>query len=141
MKAFFETIERLKNLKEFSALTISEVVGEALLVEDTRNPYFRSYFAEIDTGPFVRARFQEPDQGATVLDYRLNLVIRPNVGVIQENVAKHYGPGSIFQIIPEAAPEGRITYLYEYPAQKVFFQYTARTRRLLEVTICRGICR
>jgi hypothetical protein len=136
----FETLEKLKGLKEFTTQTVGETLGVTLARADSGNPYFRLHEATLANGPFSSVVFQEPGEGAKVREFRVGLAVVPQSGLVQADVVKQYGPGAIYQIMPEAAPEGLITFVYQYPAQKVYFQFTARSYRLLRITICRGPC-
>ena len=140
MKELFDLIESLKSLKDFTADAIGKVLKTRLVERADANPYFRFYHSYLQGGPFATAEFQEPSTGARSNDRRLVLEVQGGVGVTYADVAKRYGVGSIFQVIPEAGPEGRVTYLYDALGQKLFFEFTGRSYRLLNVNICRGSC-
>lgn len=141
MNNWFEIIERVLKLKEFAPETVGKVLGVKLNRRSDANPFFLYYEAKMTGGPFSKAELQIPGPNATSQDRRLNLDVALGVEVTREEVVRRYGSGSIYQIIPEAAPEGRIIYAYpQREQQKLFFEFTGKTLKLLGVTICRGRC-
>lgn len=140
MSDLFDTIERLLALKELTPEAIGKVLKTSLTPRRDANPFYRFYEATLPVGPFSRAELQEPGSGATSQDRRLNLVVAAGRETTLRDVGGRFGPSSIYQIIPEAGPEGLVTHAYPQKEGKLFLQFTGKSGKLLNVTICRGRC-
>lgn len=138
MNEVFEILDQLLNLKDFDVDGIGKVLKAKFEVRPDANPYYHFYTAAIDRGPFCTAEFSRPGKGATKHFLLLTLEVRPGVEVSRKEVKSRYGLGEIARIIPEKKPEGVVIYRYRLAGQRVSFEFTGKTEKLLSVVICRG---
>lgn len=136
---FFKTISKIIELDNISKDAIEHTLG-ITFYEERLNPYYKRYLSKKSVGIISKVKFSEPKKAAKSREKRLILDIDPAAKIIYYNdIKSRYGKGKISEIIPEARPEGLISFEHTVGKQTIVFQCTAKTYKLVSVIIVRPI--
>jgi hypothetical protein len=135
----FETIAKITELRPLSKDNLEKTLGVDLKRQEIENRYWSFYAAALPHGTISSIEFSEPLKGATSRELRVILSVRPSAKITYEQVKSRYGIGNISDIIPEAMPEGLVSYSYTVDDQTITFQFTAKSYKLVTVIIVRPI--
>ena len=133
----FNALEGLKALPNLSMETIEENLKIKFSDQPDANPYWKFYISKPKKGPFSSIRFSEPVDGSSKKLISIVLDVRPSLRITLGDVQQKYGFGKISNIIPEAGPEGIVAHEYGDGIQKMTFEFTAKSKKLVSVVINR----
>jgi len=134
-----DVLARLRALPVFNKESIETVLDVKFLPAANANRYHNFYKAAFPpAGLFTSVEFGEPSVGATSDEQRLTLSVNPESHITRRDISEQFGAGVIFDIVPDAQPDGLVTYVYEVTKGRMLFTFNHRTYQLISTGLVRS---
>ncbi len=132
-------LARLQSLPVFNKEAIESALAVNLRPVPNANRYYKFYRADFSPKePFASLEFSEPGEGAASDEQSLNLLVDPQSQITYQEIREQFGTGVISQIIPDAKPDGLVTYSYEASSGRLSFTCNRRTYQLTSAVLVRN---
>lgn len=127
-------LQLLAALDPLAKENVERALGVELVERASSNRFFRCYEGAPGAGWFSAVELRVPGEGATSKETMLNLDVRADTSVGEDDFDRAL-VDEIAHINPNKPPEGTISYRHLVGRRTVLLQFTARSKRLLLISL------